>query len=307
MRIVLAAPRGFCAGVTRAIDAVEGALRRFGAPVYVRRPIVHNRVVMRRLEALGAVFVEEVDDVPEGAVLILSAHGVSRDVAFAAHERKLRVFDAICPLVDKVHREVNRHHKEGRHIILIGHSGHPEIDGTLGQLPSGAAEVIATANEVDHLCDRVIRPLAYAVQTTFAVEEARQIVDALKARFPHIVGPQGSDICYATTNRQSAVRAIARDVDAFIIVGESFSSNARRLAEVAEAEGCTNIQLIAGLSDLDFARLDASEAIGITAAASTPAQSVSEVIEGLGRVFDISMQQVGDQEEGVSFRQVALC
>ncbi|WP_219822565.1 4-hydroxy-3-methylbut-2-enyl diphosphate reductase [Sphingomonas montanisoli] len=307
MHVVLAAPRGFCAGVTRAIDAVERALSQFGPPVYVRRPIVHNRSVMQHLEAHGAVFVREVEDVPEGAVLILSAHGVAPDIIAAAEARNLRVFDAVCPLVDKVHREVRRHHRDGRHVILIGHRGHPEIDGTLGQLPAGAADVVATADEVEHLPETARGPVAYAIQTTFAVEEARRIVESLEARFPGIAGPQGSDICYATTNRQSAVRTIARRVDAFIIVGESFSSNACRLVEVARAAGCENVQLVADLSELDFAKLEESGSIGITAAASTPAQSVSAVLEGLGRSFDLSTEQVGNQEEGVTFRQVALC
>lgn len=307
LRVVLAAPRGFCAGVTRAIDAVERALTRFGPPVYVRRPIVHNRSVMQRLEKLGAIFVEEVDDVPEGAVLILSAHGVAPPVFAAARARRLRVFDAICPLVDKVHREVRRHHKDGRHIILIGHRGHPEIDGTLGQLPDGAAEVVATLAEVEGLADPGGRQVAYATQTTFAVDEARRIVDGLAARFPGIVGPNGSDICYATTNRQSAVRDIARSVEAFIVVGERFSSNARRLAEVAIAAGCDNVQLVADLSELDFARFEAIGSIGISAAASTPAQSVQALLAGLAKRFTLSTEEVGDPDEGVAFREVALC
>lgn len=307
LRVLLAAPRGFCAGVTRAIEAVERALERFGPPVYVRRPIVHNRSVMRRLEALGAVFVEEVEDVPEGAVLVLSAHGVAPQVVAAAAARRLRVFDAICPLVDKVHREVRRHHREGRHVILIGHRGHPEIDGTLGQLPDGAADVVASIAEVDGLADRGDRSVAYATQTTFAVDEARRIVEGLAVRFPGIVGPQGSDICYATTNRQAAVRDIAREVDAFIVVGERFSSNALRLAEVAEAAGCDNVQLVADLSELDVARLEESRAIGISAAASTPAQSVSALLAFLGATFTLSTEEVGDPDEGVAFREVGLC
>lgn len=307
MRVVLAAPRGFCAGVTRAIDTVENALRLFGPPVYVRRPIVHNRSVMRGLEARGAVFVQEVEDVPRGAVLILSAHGVAPEVVVAAKARGLRLFDAICPLVDKVHREVRRHHREGRHVILIGHRDHPEIVGTFGQLPPGAADVVATVEDVARLDGLGGRPIAYATQTTFAVDEARRIIDSLEARFPGIVGPQGSDICYATTNRQSAVQSIARTVDAFIVVGEIFSSNARRLAEVAEAAGCGNVQLVADLSELDFARLETIGSIGITAAASTPARSVNALLDGLRRSFDLSTEQIGDPDEGVSFRGVALC
>jgi 4-hydroxy-3-methylbut-2-enyl diphosphate reductase len=307
MRVILAAPRGFCAGVTRAIDAVERALAQFGPPVYVRRPIVHNRSVMQRLEALGAIFVEEVDDVPEGAVLILSAHGVAPPVVAAARARRLRVFDAICPLVDKVHREVRRHHKDGRHVILIGHRGHPEIDGTLGQLPNGAADVVATLAEVAGLADPGKRLVAYATQTTFAVDEARRIVDGLAARFPGLVGPHGSDICYATTNRQAAVRAIACKVDAFIVVGEHFSSNARRLAEVAMTAGCENVQLVADLSELDLARLETIGSIGISAAASTPAQSVEALLAGLAKRFTMSTEEVGDPDEGVAFREVVLC
>ncbi|MES2495960.1 MAG: 4-hydroxy-3-methylbut-2-enyl diphosphate reductase [Pseudomonadota bacterium] len=307
MRVVLAAPRGFCAGVTRAIDAVESALDHFGPPVYVRRPIVHNRVVMESLRARGAVFVQEVEDVPEGAVLILSAHGVAPEIVAAARARKLRLFDAICPLVDKVHREVRRHHRDGRHVILIGHLGHPEIDGTLGQIPAGAADVVASVDDVQRLDHRSTLAVAYAIQTTFAVDEARRIIDGLEARFPGIVGPQGSDICYATTNRQSAVRRIASMVDAFIIVGEEFSSNARRLAEVAEAAGCGNVQLVADLSELDISRLAQIHSVGITAAASTPAQSVSALLDGLRQCFDISTEQIGDPDEGVTFRRVAIC
>jgi len=307
MRVVLAAPRGFCAGVTRAIDAVESALDRFGPPVYVRRPIVHNRVVMESLRARGAVFVQEVEDVPEGAVLILSAHGVAPEIVVAARARKLRLFDAICPLVDKVHREVRRHHRDGRHVILIGHLGHPEIDGTLGQLPPGAADVVASVDDVERLDHRNTLAVAYATQTTFAVDEAQRIIDGLETRFPGIVGPQGSDICYATTNRQSAVRRIAAMVDAFIIVGEEFSSNARRLAEVAEAAGCGNVQLVADLSELDLSRLAHIHSVGITAAASTPAQSVSALLDGLRQCFDISTEQIGDPDEGVTFRRVAIC
>jgi 4-hydroxy-3-methylbut-2-enyl diphosphate reductase len=218
LRVLLAAPRGFCAGVRRAIEAVETALAHYGPPVYVRRPIVHNRAVMARLEAIGAVFVEELDEVPDGAVVVMSAHGIPRAVAKEADRRGLVWFDAVCPLVGKVHREVMRHHRAGRHVILIGHRGHPEIVGTLGQLPAGAAiSVVASTEEVAALPLAADRSVAYAVQTTYSVDEAEDVIAAIRARFGDVAGPPGSDICYATTNRQAAIREIAARVDAVIV------------------------------------------------------------------------------------------
>jgi 4-hydroxy-3-methylbut-2-enyl diphosphate reductase len=306
MRLLLAAPRGFCAGVRRAIDAVAEALDRFGPPVFVRRAIVHNLAVVRALEARGAVFVDEVDDVPAGGILILSAHGVARAVAERAEALGLRVIDAMCPLVGKVHREVVRHHGRGRHVVLIGHRDHPEVEGTLGQLPPGAASVIATAGEIDALPAAAGGAVAYAVQTTFSVEEADALARRLGARFPGLAGPSGSDICYATSNRQAAVRAIAGRVEAMIVVGEAFSSNARRLAEVAAAQGCPRVQLVPDGDGIDWALLDDVRCAGLTAAASTPESSVAAVIEALGRRLELSIEPVGDSAEGADFKPVRI-
>ena len=306
LHVVLAAPRGFCAGVRRAIDAVDAALLRFGPPVYVRRAIVHNLAVVRDLQARGAVFVEESNEVPSGAVLILSAHGVSPRVARDAAGQGLHVIDAVCPLVAKVHREVVRHHRDGRHIVLIGHRDHAEIEGTIGHIPGGEVDVIGTAAEIDALRLSHDRPIAYAVQTTFSVEEADDIATRLEARFTDVVGPQGSDICYATSNRQAAVRAIVADVEAVIVVGENFSSNANRLAEVAAAEGCRSVQLVAGPGDLDWDKLDGRVSVGVTAAASTPESSVAAVLDALRGRFDLSIEEVGSRSETAKFRPVRL-
>lgn len=306
MRILLASPRGFCAGVRRAIDAVVDALERHGAPVYVRRPIVHNRAVVASLEAQGAVFVEELDEVPEGGVVVLSAHGVAPEVAAEAERRGLTAYDAVCPLVAKVHSEVKRHHRNGRHVILIGHEGHPEIAGTLGQVPAGAASLIRDAGDVLELEIGDGAPLAYAVQTTYSVEEAGEVVSAIEGRFADVVGPPSSDICYATTNRQAAVRAIAPRVDAMIVVGEHFSSNACRLAEVARASGCASVQLVADRSMIDWERLPARGAIGITAAASTPEILVTAIIEALAGRFRLAIEEVGGAEEATVFKPVRI-
>ena len=290
MRVVLAAPRGFCAGVRRAIDAVSDAIERHGPPVYVRRAIVHNLAVVRELEAKGAIFVQEVDEVPAGAVLILSAHGVSRSIANDAQDGDRRVIDATCPLVAKVHREVVRHHRDGRHVILIGHADHPEIEGTLGQLPGDAASVISSLGDVAALTIPAETRVAFAVQTTFSVEEAGGIADALKTRFADLTGPNGSDICYATSNRQAALRAIVPQVDAIVVVGESFSSNANRLVEVAAAQGCASVQLVAGPEDLDWSAFRAAASIGVTAAASTPESSVAAVLQSLRDRFALLIE-----------------
>lgn len=306
LRVLLAAPRGFCAGVRRAIEGVEAALQRYGAPVYVRRPIVHNLAVVRSLETKGAIFVEELDEVPDGNVVIMSAHGIPQHVVDEANGRKLTWFDAVCPLVAKVHREVTRHHGEGRHVVLIGHQGHPEIAGTLGQLPAGAATVVSSVDEVNALDITHDRPLAYAVQTTYSVEEAKGIVDAINDRFVDVVAPPQSDICYATTNRQAALRAIAAEVDAVIIVGERFSSNACRLAEVARATGCAAVQLIADAADLDFAMLNTVEKIGISAAASTPESSVTAVLSTLDLHFELDIAEVANRVEQTVFKRMRM-
>ncbi|MBX3562411.1 MAG: 4-hydroxy-3-methylbut-2-enyl diphosphate reductase [Sphingomonas sp.] len=306
LRVLLAAPRGFCAGVRRAIAGVEAALERYGAPVYVRRPIVHNLAVVRDLEAKGAVFVEELDAVPDGAVVIMSAHGIPDRVAREADRRELTWFDAVCPLVAKVHREVTRHHAAGRHVILIGHEGHPEIAGTLGQLPDGAASVVGSAEAAMalDLADDV--PAAYAVQTTYSVDEAAIVIAALEARFADLAAPPASDICYATTNRQAAVRALAGEADAIIVAGAPFSSNACRLAEVARAAGCGTVQLVAEAGEVDFALLDGARQIGITAAASTPEASVVAILDALAMRFDLEIEEREAIAEATRFKPMRL-
>jgi 4-hydroxy-3-methylbut-2-enyl diphosphate reductase len=304
--ILLAAPRGFCAGVRRAIEAVRDALRLHGAPVYVRRPIVHNMRVVRALEAEGAVFVEELDEVPEGAVVILSAHGVAPAIAEQAEARRLIAYDAVCPLVAKVHREVRRHHRNGRHIVLVGHEDHPEIAGTLGHAPAGAVSVIRGAAEVEALPFAADARLALAVQTTYSVDEAAEVTAALHTRFWNVARPAAGDICYATTNRQAAVRAIAARADAMIVAGESFSSNACRLAEVAESAGCASVQRIAGPEALDWSMLPRSGALGITAAASTPESVVTDIIDALRAAYRLRIEEVSAIEETTEFKRVAI-
>lgn len=306
LRVLLAAPRGFCAGVRRAIDAVRDALDLHGAPVYVRRPIVHNLAVVRALEAQGAVFVEELDAVPEGAVVILSAHGVPPAIRREADRRGLTVYDAVCPLVAKIHREVERHHRSGRHVLLVGHRGHPEVVGTLGHLPAGAATLVGTPEEVDALEVGEGTQVAYAIQSTYSVEEAAGIVAALESRFPGLAGPQGSDICYATTNRQAAVRAIAVRAEALIVAGESFSSNARRLAEVASHAGCPEVQLVADAGGLDWSGLRGRATVGVTAAASTPESSVAGILDALGARFRVEVEEIEAAAESIAFRRVAV-
>lgn len=302
----LPAPRGFCAGVTRAIDAVSEALRRHGPPVYVRRPVVHNLRVVRALEAEGAIFVQELDQVPEGALVILSAHGVSREVIAEAERRGLRWFDAVCPLVSKVHREVVQSHADGRHVILIGHEGHPEIAGTLGQVPEGAATVASRVEEIDALPIPRDAPVAYAVQTTFSVDDAQALVDALQAHFTDIRGPRSSDICYATTNRQRALRAAAMRADAVIVAGERFSSNASRLAEVAVASGCASVQLVSEPSEIDWTRLEEVRTLALTSAASTPESTVSDIVAALRLRFEVTIEEVEHLVENISFKPLSI-
>jgi 4-hydroxy-3-methylbut-2-enyl diphosphate reductase len=304
LRVLLAAPRGFCAGVRRAIDAVRDALALHGAPVYVRRPIVHNLAVVRTLEAEGAVFVEELDAVPEGAVVVLSAHGVAPAIRAEAERRGFIVYDAVCPLVAKIHREVKRHHRSGRHVLLVGHQDHPEVVGTLGHVPEGAATLVGTAEEVAALEIEEGTEVAYAIQSTYSVDEAAGIVAALESRFPGLAGPQGSDICYATTNRQAAVRTIAGRAEAVIVAGESFSSNARRLAEVASHAGCPAVQLVADARGLDWSRLRGRATVGVTAAASTPESSVSGILQALGARYRLEVEEIEAEPEAAAFRRV---
>ena len=302
LRVLLAVPRGFCAGVRRAIAAVEEAIHRFGPPVYVRRPIVHNLAVVRALEAQGAIFVEALDEVPDGAVVIMSAHGIARRIADEADRRDLVWFDAVCPLVAKVHREVARHHRDGRHVILIGHEGHPEIAGTLGQLPEGAATVVAGADAIAALEMPRERAVAFAVQTTYSVDEASSAIAALNARFDDVAAPSSSDICYATTNRQAAIRAIAAEADAIIVAGEDFSSNACRLAEVARDAGCDSVQLVADAAAVDLDRLVTVRTVGISAAASTPEETVAGILALLGQHFDVALEEARQREESTVFK-----
>lgn len=303
--LLLANPRGFCAGVRRAIDAVRDALAVHGAPVYVRRPIVHNLAVVRELEAEGAVFVEELAQVPTGAVVVLSAHGVPLAVHEEARTRGLRAYDAVCPLVAKVHRQVERFHRHGRQIILVGHQGHPEVEGTTGRLPAGSVHVVKSAEEAAALPLRASAPTAVAVQTTYSVEEAEEIVDVLRTRFTDLVEPPTSDICYATTNRQRAIRLIADQATAVIVVGETFSSNARRLAEVASLR-CRSVQLVPDASELDWSRLPRAGVVGVTAAASTPESSVAGVLEALAGRYRLRVREVGGAEESTEFKRVAI-
>lgn len=304
-RVLLANPRGFCAGVERAIEAVEQALARFGAPVFVRRAIVHNRLVVERLESKGAIFVAEIDDIPEGAIAILSAHGSARTVKAAAQGRQLRFVDAICPLVAKVHAEVESWYRSGRHILLIGHAGHPEIVGTIGQVPAGAISVVATAADLDGIDLAPNSSVAYAVQTTFSAREAQGVIAAIKARFADCAGPRASDICYATTNRQAAVEAMVPQCDIVLVAGDPMSSNARRLAEVARAAGCPEVYLVPSASDLPLERLARAATIGVTAAASTPESIVAEICASLAR-DDFTLEEMTGARETVRFKPVSL-
>ncbi|MDE1149609.1 MAG: 4-hydroxy-3-methylbut-2-enyl diphosphate reductase [Azospirillaceae bacterium] len=302
LNILLASPRGFCAGVDRAIQIVEVALQRYGAPVYVRHEIVHNRYVVQGLEAKGAIFVEELDEVPDGRPVVFSAHGVPKSVPAEAENRHLMYVDATCPLVSKVHREAERHHADGRQIILIGHAGHPEVVGTMGQLPAGA--VILVESEEDVRTVEVGDPLnlAFVTQTTLSVDDTVQIVAALKARFPAIAGPRKEDICYATTNRQTAVKAIAEKADAILVLGAPNSSNSMRLVEVAAKHGCTNSMLVQRATQIDWSMMDNVKVLGITAGASAPDILVQEVIEACRERYDIQIEEVQTAVENITFK-----
>ncbi len=302
LKVLLAAPRGFCAGVERAIQIVEQALAKFGAPVYVRHENVHNRFVVESLKAKGAVFVKELDEIPETSQpVIFSAHGVAKSVPAAAKGRNLFVIDAICPLVSKVHMEAARHHEQGREIVLIGHRGHPEVVGTMGQLPPGAVRLIETADEARAFVPRDARNLAYVTQTTLSLDDTAEIVDVLKARFPNIGGPVKEDICYATTNRQGAVKAIAGEVEGMIVVGGPKSSNSLRLVEVAERAGCAISVLGERAADIPWERFEGLNSVGVTAGASAPEVIVEEVVDALRARFDVALEVVTTAEERVVF------
>jgi 4-hydroxy-3-methylbut-2-enyl diphosphate reductase len=281
LRVLIAAPRGFCAGVDRAIDIVERAIERYGAPVYVRHEIVHNRYVVDTLRAKGAVFVEELDEVPDGVPVVFSAHGVPKAVPAAAEERGLSYLDATCPLVSKVHRQAERQVEAGRHIVFIGHKGHPEVVGTFGQVPEGGMTLVETLQDVAVLPFPPEAELAFLTQTTLSVEDTAAIVAALRERFPRIVGPKAEDICYATSNRQAAVKQIAPDADLVLVIGAPNSSNSLRLVEVAERCG-TPARLIQRAAEIDPAWLEGVSTIGLTAGASAPEELVREVIDRLG-------------------------
>jgi len=302
LTVFLAGPRGFCAGVERAILIVEKALERFGAPVFVRHEIVHNRFVVESLEAKGAVFVKELDEAPTDRPVVFSAHGVPKSVPAEASRREMLYVDATCPLVSKVHREAERHHKNGRIVVLIGHAGHPEVIGTMGQLPEGAIVLVETVADVDALEFPPGTELAHATQTTLSVDETIDILAALKRRFPAIHGPKMDDICYATTNRQQAVKDIAPRADAFIIVGAPNSSNSKRLVEVAKLAGCPKAMLVQRGSDVDLAWLQGCRTVGLSAGASAPELLVQEVIEAMRAGFDVTVEDAITTVETIEFK-----
>ncbi|MEM8590221.1 MAG: 4-hydroxy-3-methylbut-2-enyl diphosphate reductase [Pseudomonadota bacterium] len=302
LTILLAAPRGFCAGVDRAIQIVERALEQFGAPVYVRHEIVHNRFVVENLEAKGAVFVEELDEVPADVPVVFSAHGVPKSVPAEAERRNLFYVDATCPLVSKVHREAERHHKNGCRIILIGHAGHPEVIGTIGQLPPGVVTLVETVDDAEALAVPEGDKLAYVTQTTLSVDDTADIITVLQRRFPSIEAPRKEDICYATTNRQEAVKAIAARCQAMLVIGAENSSNSKRLVEVAVRQGCDKATLVGRARDIDWPWLDGVGTLGITAGASAPEVLVDEVIEACRQRYDVSVQEVEIAREDVIFK-----
>jgi 4-hydroxy-3-methylbut-2-en-1-yl diphosphate reductase len=302
LRVLLCAPRGFCAGVVRAIDAVEEALRIHGAPVYVRHEIVHNKFVVEGLKRKGAIFVEELDEVPNTRQpVIFSAHGVPKSVLENAESRNVFAIDATCPLVTKVHREAQLHHRQGRHILLVGHAGHPEVIGTLGQLPKGSITLVQTAEDVESFHPPNESKLAYVTQTTLSVDDTRAMVDALMRRFPNIVGPHREDICYATTNRQEAVKRVAPVVDALLVVGSSNSSNSQRLKEVAERAGCRLARLVLRAEDVEWDLFGDISSLGITAGASAPEILVEEILDAFAQRFFLEVETVSTADESVFF------
>ena len=302
LTIYLAAPRGFCAGVDRAIKIVEMALTKWGAPVYVRHEIVHNKFVVDGLKAKGAVFVEELGDVPTDRPVIFSAHGVPKSVPAEATRRNMIFVDATCPLVSKVHIEAQRHADNGLQIIMIGHKGHPETIGTMGQLPDGDVLLVETTDDAKTIPVRDPGAIAFVTQTTLSVDDTADIITALRSRFPAIIGPHKEDICYATTNRQAAVRAIAPKVDAMLIVGAPNSSNSRRLVEVGSRAGCAYSQLVQRATDIDWRALAGINSIGITAGASAPELLVNEVIDAFHARFDVQVEMVETAVEDVEFK-----
>jgi len=302
LSLYLAAPRGFCAGVDRAIKIVEMAIQKWGAPVYVRHEIVHNKFVVDSLKAQGAIFVEELSDCPDDRPVIFSAHGVPKSVPAAAQAREMVYVDATCPLVSKVHIEAERHSENGLQIIMIGHAGHPETVGTMGQLPEGEVLLVETVEDVATVKVRDPAQLAFVTQTTLSVDDTKDIVAALEARFPAIQGPHKEDICYATTNRQESVKAISAKIDALLVVGAPNSSNSRRLVEVGARNGCAYAQLVQRAEDIDWRAIEGIKAIGITAGASAPEVLVNEVIDALKARYDVTVAEVETAKENVEFK-----
>ena len=300
--MTLAAPRGFCAGVDRAVKIVEVSLEKFGQPVYVRHEIVHNKTVVDGLAAKGAIFVSELDEVPDGAPVVFSAHGVSQAVVAAADERRMIAVDATCPLVTKVHIEARRHADNNRHLLLIGHAGHPEIEGTMGQVNADQVTLIETVEDA-----RTVQPpegsnLAFATQTTLSVDDTAEIISVLQFRFPDISGPRGEDICYATTNRQKAVKDVANNVDLMLVIGASNSSNSQRLVEVAKQAGASEAALIADKDAIVWEQTDKADHIGLSAGASAPESLVQDVIHALGERYDLTVTEKGHIRETVNFK-----
>lgn len=302
LSLYLAAPRGFCAGVDRAIKIVEMALEKWGAPVYVRHEIVHNKFVVDGLRQKGAVFVEELDECPNDRPVIFSAHGVPKAVPAEAERREMVYVDATCPLVSKVHIEAERHHRNGLQMVMIGHEGHPETLGTMGQLPDGEVLLVETVEDVASVKPRDPKKLAFITQTTLSIDDTAEIVGALQARFPAIVGPHKEDICYATTNRQEAVKAVSPKIDALLVIGAPNSSNSKRLVEVGRNAGCSYAQLIQRADDIDWRALEGIRALGLTAGASAPEVLVDEVIDAFRDRFDVSVEIVETAVEQVEFK-----
>lgn len=302
LRLLLCAPRGFCAGVVRAIDAVEQAIARYGAPVYVRHEIVHNKYVVEALKAKGAIFVRELDEVPQGsAPVIFSAHGVPKEVMQTAASRNMMSIDATCPLVTKVHREAEIHFRRGRQIVLVGHAGHPEVVGTLGQLPAGAIQLVESVDDVAAVVQAPGQAIAYVTQTTLSLDDTAEIVAALTQKFPDITGPEKQDICYATTNRQHAVKEVAPRVDAMLVVGSPNSSNSQRLKEVAQRNGCDKAQLVLRAEEIDWAMFGDIASLGVTAGASAPEVLVEEMIDAFAKRYEIQVELVTHTQENVFF------
>ncbi len=299
--LLIAAPRGFCAGVDRAIQIVERSIEKFGAPVYVRHEIVHNRHVVSRLEGLGAVFVQELDECPDDRPVVFSAHGVPKSVPKAAQARDMNFLDATCPLVSKVHIEADKHHREGHHILLIGHEGHPEVVGTLGQLPDGAMSLIESEDDARNYQPDNPENLALVTQTTLSVDDTAEIIKILQDRFPNIALPHKEDICYATTNRQAAVKAFAEQCDLFLVIGSKTSSNSKRLVEVASKAGADAAMLISSAEHLDWALIEAAETIGLSAGASAPEYLVDGVIAAFRSRYDLTVEEVEVTREKVIF------